>query len=91
MFADILGWTATILFTICYIPQILKTYRTKVIDGLSFRMLLLSFVANVIALCYAFLIKQPPLQVKYTLALVFLIVCLCLYLKVYFSKRAATP
>lgn len=81
-----LGWTATVLFTICYIPQILKTYRTKTIDGLSFRLLFISFIANIVALCYATLIKQPPLQIKYILALLFLSICLYLYLKVHFRK-----
>jgi MtN3 and saliva related transmembrane protein len=83
---NILGWTATTLFTVCYIPQIIKTYKTKTIDGLSFRLLLISFVANMIALCYATLIKQRPLQVKYTLAMIFLSACIYLYLKVHFSK-----
>ena len=27
--SQILGWIATFLFTICYIPQIIKTYKTK--------------------------------------------------------------
>jgi MtN3 and saliva related transmembrane protein len=84
---DILGWSATILFTVCYIPQMLKTYKTKTIDGLSFRLLFISFVANIIALCYATLIKQRPLQVKYILAMIFLGVCIYLYLRVYFSKK----
>jgi uncharacterized protein with PQ loop repeat len=73
---DILGWTATTLFTICYIPQMIKTYKTKTIDGLSFRLLFISFVANIVALCYATLIKQRPLQVKYILAMVFLGGCI---------------
>ena len=84
---QVLGWTATILFTICYIPQMIKTYRTKTIDGLSFRLLLISFIANIVALCYATLIKQRPLQIKYTLAMVFLGGCIYLYLNVYFQKR----
>jgi uncharacterized protein with PQ loop repeat len=84
--ADILGWIATILFTICYIPQILKTRKTQTIDGLSFRLLFISFVANIVALTYATLISQPPLQVKYVLALIFLGICLYLYLKVHFRK-----
>lgn len=84
--SNILGWIATVLFTICYIPQILKTYRTKTVDGLSFGLLFISFIANIIALWYAILIKQPPLQVKYFLALLFLGICLYLYLKVHFKK-----
>ena len=84
--ADILGWTATMLFTICYIPQMLKTFRTKTVDGLSFRLLFISFIANIIALWYATLLQQPPLQVKYVLALAVLAGCIYLYLKVYFLK-----
>ena len=85
--ADILGWTATTLFTICYIPQIIKTYKTKTVDGLSFRLFAISFIANIIAFCYATLISQPPLQIKYTLALIFLVICITMYLKVYFYQR----
>ena len=84
---QILGWTATALFTICYIPQMIKTYRTRTIDGLSFRLLLISFIANIVALCYATLIKQPPLQIKYALALFFVGGCIYLYLSVYFNKK----
>ncbi|MFA5336872.1 MAG: PQ-loop repeat-containing protein [Candidatus Omnitrophota bacterium] len=84
---DILGWTATILFTICYIPQMIKTYKTKTIDGLSFRLLFISFIANIIALCYATLIKQEPLQIKYILAIFFVGGCIYLYLKIHFSKK----
>jgi len=85
---DALGWIATILFTICYIPQIMKTYRTKTIEGLSFRLLFISFVANIVALCYATLIKQPPLQIKYILAMVFVGICIYFYLKIYLSLNS---
>jgi uncharacterized protein with PQ loop repeat len=85
--ADTLGWTATTLFTICYIPQMIKTYRTKTVEGLSFRLLAISFVANIVAFCYATLIHQRPLQVKYTLAMLFLSGCIYLYLRVYLHDR----
>ncbi len=85
--ANILGWTATALFTLCYVPQMLKTYKTKTIEGLSFRLLVISFIANIIAFCYATLINQPPLQIKYALAMIFLSGCIYLYLKVYFKKN----
>ena len=87
--SDILGWTATILFSVCFIPQILKTMRTKTVDGLSFRLLSISFIANIIALCYATLIKQPPLQLKYGLAIIFIGICIYLYLKVFFKQKVA--
>ena len=86
--ASILGWTATALFTVCYIPQIIKTYKTKTVDGLSFRLLWISFVANIIALWYATLIEQPPLQIKYVLGLICLAICIAFYLKVFFNQSA---
>ncbi len=81
-FSQALGWTATFLFTVCYIPQIIKTLKSKTVDGLSFFLLFISFVANIIALWYAILIKQRPLQIKYALGLVFLTICMVLYLRV---------
>ena len=85
--SGVLGWTATILFSICFIPQMLKTYRTKTVDGLSFRLLFISFLANIIALWYATLIKQPPLQIKYIIAIIFLAGCIYLYLKIYMKQK----
>jgi uncharacterized protein with PQ loop repeat len=78
------------LFTGCYITQIIKTAKTKTVDGLSFWLLFISFVANIIAFCYATLIKQPPLQIKYVLALFFLSACIYLYLKVYFKNSVTS-
>jgi len=82
-FSDVLGWTATILFTICYIPQIVKTYKTNTIEGLSFGLLFISFIANIIAFWYAILIKQSPLQIKYAFAILLLIGCIYTYLRIY--------
>jgi|SRR3989344_1968344 len=84
--AQTLGWIATVLFTVCYIPQITKTYRSKTIDGLSFWLLFISFIANIVALIYATMIEQPPLQIKYSLALIFLFACLYLYIRVHFKN-----
>lgn len=83
--ATILGWTATTLFTVCYIPQLIKTLKTKTVSGLSMWLLIISLVANVIALKYAFLIQQKPLEIKYTLGIIFTAICLAAYWKV--SKR----
>lgn len=79
--SDILGWTATFLFTICYIPQIIKTAKSKTVEGLSILLLVISFVANIVALWYAILIKQAPLQIKYFFGLLFLFICIWLYVR----------
>jgi MtN3 and saliva related transmembrane protein len=87
MLAQSLGWTATFLFTICYLPQIIKTIRTKTVDGLSIWLFRIQFVANIVALCYATLIDQRPLQIKYTLALILLAVVLVVLAR--FGKNKA--
>lgn len=71
MIAQILGWIATVLFTVCYVPQIVKTIRTGKLDGLSVPMLWIQFAANCIAFEYAVLIHQDPLIIKYILAIGF--------------------
>mgnify|MGYP001558869013 FL=1 len=82
-----LGWGATILFTVCYIPQIIKMKKSGTVEGLSFLLLLIMFIANIVALTYATLINQPPLQIKYILALVFLSVCLIMYWKIWSKSK----
>lgn len=84
----ILGWTATALFTLCYIPQIIKTYQTKTIEGLSFLLLFISFIANIVALVYATYINQAPLQFKYSAAILFLGISLFLYWRVWTLHRS---
>lgn len=86
--ATILGWIATMLFTACYIPQIIKTHKTRTVAGLSFWLLGISWIANVDALGYATLINQRPLQVKYTLALVFLSITIWVYLRTHRKNQA---
>src|SRR3989338_1206049 len=80
--SETLGCIATIFFTVCYIPQIIKTAKTKTVEGLSFLLLFIQFIANIIALWYATLINQSPLVVKYILGLLFLAICITLYIKV---------
>lgn len=84
--SSILGWIATILFTACYIPQIIKTYKSKTVEGLSLWLLLISFVANIVALYYATLIHQKPLQIKYVAGLLFLSLTIGMYM--YISKSS---
>lgn len=81
--ATFLGWLATFLFTICYIPQIIKTFKTKSVEGLSFALLFIQFVANIVALWYATLISQPPLIIKYILGILFLLICMGVYIHVF--------
>ena len=70
MLSSILGWIATIIFSIMLIPQLIVTIKTKTVKGTSSSLFYLYFIGNIIALVYAFLIKQPPLFFKYSIALI---------------------
>lgn len=67
--AQILGWTATILFSIMIIPQMIKTVKMKSNHGVSLALFVIYLIANLIALVYAFLISQGPLIIKYIIAI----------------------
>ena len=86
--AQILGWIATILFSIMIIPQMIKTLKTKNTEGVSFMLFVIYLLANIIALIYAFMIIQPPLIIKYEIA----IMTTVFYITIYYiySKRKQT-
>jgi uncharacterized protein with PQ loop repeat len=77
--AQTLGWVATVLFTLCYVPQIVKTMQTRTLDGVSVSLFVIAFVANAVAFAYATLIGQSPLQVKYAAALVIIGILLTVF------------
>lgn len=66
---QILGWTATGLFSIMVVPQIIKTIKSKDTSGVSLLLFVIYLVANVIALIYAYRIHQLPLIIKYIIAI----------------------
>lgn len=78
--AQILGWTATFLFSIMIIPQIVKTIRSKDTKGVSLLLFIIYLVANIIALIYALLIHQKPLVIKYIIAIDTTLVYIAIFL-----------
>ncbi len=67
--SQFLGWTATFLFSVMLIPQIIKTIKTKDARGVSIILFIVYLIANIIALVYAILIDQNPLKIKYSLGI----------------------
>ena len=68
--SQILGWIATILFSLMLVPQIIKTIKSKNTNGVSLYLFIIYLIANIVALVYAFMIIQPPLIFKYILAII---------------------
>ena len=87
--AQILGWVATILFSIMIIPQMIKTLRTRDTSGVSLLLFVIFLVANVIALIYAILIAQPPLIIKYILAIITTVAYIGIFFYFYFHRKRA--
>lgn len=82
----ILGWIATFLFSVMIIPQMIRTVKSKDTSGVSLMMFIIFLIANIIALTYAFLIYQPPLIIKYIIALVTTVIYLVLY-AIYYQRK----
>ena len=83
---QLLGWTATFLFSIMIIPQMIRTVKSKDTRGVSLLMFIIFLIANIIALSYALLINQFPLIIKYILALITTIIYLILY-GIYYRRK----
>ena len=67
--AQSLGWTATILFSLMIIPQMIKTLKSRDTKGVSLFLFIIFLVANIIALIYSILIQEQPLIIKYVIAI----------------------
>lgn len=79
--ASILGWIATVLFTFMLAPQIIKTIKRKTVDDISISVSIIALIANIIALIYSLLIKQPPLTIKYILGIATTLLFMGVYLR----------
>ncbi len=49
---EIIGWFYTLCFAICYIPQIVKSLRTKKVDDVSVSLFMLSLTGYIAAIVY---------------------------------------
>ena len=87
LLSDVFGWTATVLFSLMYIPQIIKTIKVQSVKDISLPMFLVGFIANIVALTYSILIHQPPLQIKYAIALVVLAIYIGVWWKIYSKEK----
>ncbi|GEM_PF-1741005 len=76
---QILGWTATFLFSVMIIPQMIKTIKTKDTRGVSLLLFIIFLIANSIALIYAYRIAQTPLIIKYIIAIITTVIYITLY------------
>ena len=63
MLTDLVGYAAGFLLALCFVPQILKTWRTRRADDVSMRMLLLTLASAILYEVYAGLLGLWPVVV----------------------------
>lgn len=61
MIVDIIGFTAGALTLINMLPQVIKSYRTKSVEDVSFLMVLIFALSMVLWTIYGVMIKSMPI------------------------------
>ena len=74
----LIGWIGSFLFAICAVPQVVKTWRTKKAEDLSWLFLLFWFFGEIFTFAYILVddrmlkITHFPLYVNYSLNILLL-------------------
>jgi len=85
LITDLVGYLAGILLTLCFLPQILKTYRLKQADEISMVMLALSLASATLYEIYAWLLELWPVFIMN--GVFSLLIAVEIWLKVYYDKQ----
>lgn len=86
---DAIGYTAGLLAVISFIPQVVKTFRTKRADDLSIPMLLLTLATNLLYVLYGLLLGLYPIVVM--IGIMSGIITFQLYLTLKYRKKGTQP
>lgn len=84
--AEIIGYIATFLITICYIPQVVHTYKTKDVSGISLGMYCALSLGVGLWLIYSLMLSLTPLIICNGLSLLMIIAILAM--KLMYTKRS---
>ena len=86
-FTSIIGNVASLLTTISFLPQAIKTIKTKDTGGLSFPMYLLFVTGVTLWLIYGTLNNQMPIIIGNLVTLILAGIILGFMIKTQFSKK----
>jgi len=86
MIEDIIGYLGGFFIMISFIPQVIKSYKTKSVKDLSLGMILATLIGTGFWITYGFLIESMPIIV---MNIIFGVIVLYeLYLKIKHEKRS---
>ena len=66
---NIIGYIATVVSTATFLPQVVKTWKSKSTKDLSFEMTLLGAIGSLLWLVYGIFIKAYPMIFANTIAM----------------------
>ena len=81
---EIVGYLGGIFIMISFVPQVIKSYKTKSVEDLSVWMIVATFIGTVFWIIYGYLIKSSPVLV---MNIIFgVIILFQLFLKLKYKK-----
>ena len=87
MNVDIFGYFAAILTTVAFLPQLIKTLKTKKADDVSLSTLIMFIIGVLSWIIYGYKISSTPILIANLITLILNL--LILISKVYFSKASS--
>lgn len=66
----IFGIISMVLFAVCFIPQIMRTYRTRIVSGISPVLWIMVVFGHLTGLIYTLYLKDGILVASYSIGLV---------------------
>lgn len=85
MYAELLGYIAACCTTIAFVPQVMKTYRSKSAEGLSLGMFLLFTSGIILWLIYGVMINEYPIIIANLVTLV--LATILIYFKLRYKNQ----
>ena len=85
MYIEIFGYFAAILTTVAFLPQLIKTLRTKKADDVSLITLIMFITGLIFWIIYGYKISSVPILAANIIT--FILNFLILISKIYFSKK----
>ena len=89
MNVDIFGYFAAILTTLAFLPQLIKTLKTKKADDVSLTTLIMFILGVLFWIIYGFKISSTPILIANLITLILNL--LILISKIYFKNNLSDP
>ena len=61
--ADLIGYVAGVFITVSFLPQVIRSYRTRSVGDLSMAMILATLIGTVLWITYGFIMAAMPIIV----------------------------